>query len=54
MMHNWLIRVTHEPTGETITLGHNGKSIRTQHQAKQMGLKIIKARLFAQGYFNEV
>lgn len=42
---SWAIRVTHLPTGESVTLDSN--NFRSQHKARDVAIKLLKARIYA-------
>jgi len=44
-LYRWQVTITHIPTGETVTL--DSTKHRSQHAARDMGVKLIKARLAA-------
>jgi len=44
-LYRWQVTITHIPTGETVTL--DSTKHRSQHAARDMGVKLIKSRLAA-------
>ena len=42
---NWSIKVTHMPTGESITT--TAECFRNQHLAQEVAIKVVRARLYA-------
>ena len=42
----WTLKLTHEPTGLSVEV--NSNHFRTQQEAKAVGLKLLKSRLYAQ------
>ena len=44
-MREWEIKFTHEPTGESVTVGSN--IFRSQHKARLAAMKLLKSKIYA-------